>query len=95
MVKVVTVHNLVPRLLGSIACTFANGLGIWTIFFFTIAIRTINVHLYCMMQVFHSEEAVAKEASNKVMKRFTERMSKAEAESKVTHCGDGRIHTVI
>ena len=37
-----------------------------------------------LMQVFHAEEAVAKEAANKVMKRFAERMSKAEAESKVT-----------
>ena len=37
------------------------------------------------MQVFHTEETVAKEAANKVMKRFAERMNKAEAESKVMH----------
>ena len=38
-----------------------------------------------MMQVSHTEEAVAKEAASKVMKRFADRMSKAEAESKVMH----------
>ena len=36
-----------------------------------------------LFQAFHEEEAVAKEASDKVMKRFAERMNKAEDASKV------------
>lgn len=36
-----------------------------------------------LFQAFHEEEAMAKEASDKVMKRFAERMNKAEDASKV------------
>ena len=40
-------------------------------------------NIVVLFQAFHEEEAVAKEASDKVMKRFAERMNKAEDASKV------------
>ena len=40
---------------------------------------------------------MAKEAANKVMKRFAERMNKAEAESKVMHIAhdDGCVFNLV